>query len=77
MTPADHKRIDRLMKLADIALDEEFVDADLVGHFHNLREDYGLAKLLTLIQEYVGNQTQSRSYSQTPEITTENASAVQ
>jgi len=62
------------MKLANIALDEEFVNTDLVGHFHYCREEYGLAKLLTLVKEYVQTKTidQAQAYSTTSETTTPN-----
>jgi hypothetical protein len=59
MSPQDLKRIKHLLNLADAAADFEFVDMNLVNHFHALREDFGLAKLLLLIQDYVKQQSQS------------------
>jgi hypothetical protein len=56
MTPQDYKRIKHLMNLADAASDFEFVDINLVSHFHLMREDLGLAKLLLMIQDYAKQQ---------------------
>lgn len=58
MSPVDTKRIKHLLVLADAALDFEFVDIKLVNHFHHLREDLGLAKLLILIQQYAKEESQ-------------------
>jgi hypothetical protein len=57
------------MKLAIVANEEEFVNADLVSHFQYIREDYGLAKLLLLIREYVQSKPvyKSNAKPQTPE----------
>jgi hypothetical protein len=61
VTPQDFKRIKHLLNLADAAADFEFVDLNLVTHFHNLREDLGLAKLLLLIQDYAKQQGRSET----------------
>lgn len=53
MTTENQKKIKRLLLLAETAYDLEFVSTDLVMHFHYVREELGLAKLLMLIQEYV------------------------
>jgi hypothetical protein len=57
ISPQDNKRVSHLLNLADAAADFQFVDPKLVIHFHNMREELGLAKLLLLIKEYVQNQS--------------------
>jgi hypothetical protein len=57
MTPQNYKRVKHLLNLADAAADFEFVDVNLVSHFHAMREDLGLAKLLLLIQDYARQPT--------------------
>jgi hypothetical protein len=69
MTAQDLKRIKHLLNLAEAAADFEFVDMNLVNHFHALREDLGLAKLLLLIQDYV---KQSQSDTQIPNASQQN-----
>lgn len=58
------------MNLADASADFEFVNADLVLHFHAMREDLGLAKLLLQIQEYVCNKDKPNT--ETPEVSEQN-----
>ena len=57
MTPNDSQRIHHLFKLANIAQEFEFVDLKLVDHFSRLREEFGLARLLLLIEEHIRAQT--------------------
>jgi hypothetical protein len=70
VTAQDLKRIKHLLNLADAAADFEHVDINLVSHFHALREDLGLAKLLLAIQDYV--QQQSKSDTQIPNASQQN-----
>ena len=72
MNQQDISRIKQLLNLADAAADFEFVDIKLVTHFHSLREEMGLAKLLLLIQDYVRYKTQSRPNTEVSEISKQN-----
>jgi hypothetical protein len=58
VTAQDLKRIKHLLNLADAAADFEHVDINLVSHFHAMREDMGLAKLLLAVQDYARQQGQ-------------------
>ena len=60
MTQDDITNVKKLLNLADAAADFEHVDIKLVTHFHQMREELGLARLLLLIQEYVTHSVQSR-----------------
>ena len=72
MTPQDHKRVKHLLNLADAASDFEFVDPKLVNHFHALREDMGLAKLLMTIKTYVEITSQGRLITETSQVSEQN-----
>ena len=72
MTPQDHKRTKHLLDLADAASEFEFVDPKLVNHFHAMREDMGLARLLMLIKTYVELQTQGKLITEIPEVSKQN-----
>ena len=61
MTTQDLKRTKHLLTLADAASDFEFISPELVLHFHAMREDLGLAKLLLLVQEYAQNRPDSKT----------------
>jgi hypothetical protein len=58
MNATEIKQVKKLLELADAAVDLEFVDVHLVSHFHTMREELGLAKLLLLIQDYARNPSQ-------------------
>lgn len=68
MTSAETRQIKKLLDLADAAADFEHVDINLVTHFHAMRETFGLAKLLLLIQDYVRAKSQSRPETQIPKV---------
>jgi hypothetical protein len=70
MTPTDYNRIRRLLNLAEATAEAEFVNAELVSHFHYLREDMGLAKLLLAIQKAVRiHDEKNRPQTTTPTTT--------
>jgi hypothetical protein len=77
MNQTELKQVKRLLVLADAAADFEHVDITLVTHFHVMREELGLAKLLLLIQEYVEHKTQSRPDAQVSEGDQPNKVSVQ
>jgi hypothetical protein len=72
MSPQDQKRIKQLMNLADAAADFEFVDPKLVFHFHAMREDLGLAKLLLMIQDYAELKHQNKTTTEIPQVSQQN-----
>jgi hypothetical protein len=78
MTQTESDQLKRLFKLANISQELEFVDFKTVDHFNTLREQYGLSKLLMLIQEYAV-QLCSKSETYPPEIInpTQNPNVVQ
>lgn len=58
-TMTTSERIHKLLKLADISQEFEHVNVDLVDHWCSMREEFGLAKLLLLIQDYVTTKTRN------------------
>lgn len=56
MTSNQNRQIQRLLKLAELTQEFESVDLQLVNHFCELREQYGLAKLLLQIEDHVRNR---------------------
>lgn len=68
MTQNDISNIKKLLNLADAAADFEHVDIKLVTHFHTMREELGLARLLLMVQEYVQFKSQGQLDSQIPKI---------
>lgn len=61
MTQDELSKVKKLLTLADVAADFEHVDIKLVTHFHEMREELGLARLLLLVQEYVQHKSQSQA----------------
>ena len=55
LNPQQHTELRKLLKLADISQEFEFIDLKLVNHFSNLREEHGLAKLLLMLEQHVKN----------------------
>jgi len=51
------ERIHKLLKLAEDSQEFEHINIKLVDHWCEMREEYGLAKLLLLIQDYVTTKT--------------------
>lgn len=77
MTQQDIKDTKHLLNLADAAADFEHVDINLVMHFHKMREELGLAKLLLMIQEYVEHKVQSRSDTKVSQTSQQSQTSVQ
>lgn len=77
MTQTDTDRIQRLLKLADIAQEFEFVDLKLVNHFSYLREEYGLAKLLLLIKEHATTKSEVRAQTSETQNSNQNLTPLQ
>ena len=73
MNPQEHKNVKRLLVLADAAADFEHVDINLVSHFHVMREEMGLAKLLLTIQEYC---VENKPETKIPEASKQNQNEV-
>lgn len=76
MNQQEIKNVKRLLVLADAAADFEHVDINLVTHFHVMREELGLAKLLLMIEEYVKNKTEDRLNTQVSEVSQQNQNQV-
>lgn len=72
MTQTELSNVKKLLNLADAAADFEHVDIKLVTHFHEMREELGLAKLLLMVQEYVQHKSQSRTQTQIPQVSQQN-----
>jgi hypothetical protein len=56
MNSTERNHIQKLLKLAEVSQEFEFVDLKLTDHWTTLREQYGLSKLLLLIKEYAEQQ---------------------
>ena len=59
------QKIKRLLRLAEISQEFEYVDLQTVNAFCELREELGLSKLLLQIEQYV-RTTQNQPSTQTP-----------
>jgi hypothetical protein len=80
LTQIDQQKIKKLLNLADICQEMEFVELKLSDAWCSLREEFGLSKTLLMIQAYVKTQTpKGAAQSQTPEVgnTHESPSLVQ
>lgn len=52
MTATEQRQISQLYELRDLALDSSFIDLKFVSYWEKLRESYGLARLLLMIENY-------------------------
>lgn len=61
------ERLKKLLKLAEVSQEFEHLNLELSDHWCSLREEYGLAKLLLLLQSYVSSKaTAHTQIPQTP-----------